>query len=368
MESGDLLVRFRRRRKVLKSGMVVLMALLLAISFAASVRTAAAYSPLRSDSFNYSETATVNNGSGSYSGYSDQTTGTGAEQMNSVSGSTVSASYSYSYQFSSNQGSSTSDSISGAYTWSSGNRTYLNGTDNQIGYSKPVYVWFFMDTSLPVEGTFYALNTQFTVLSKNYSFQLPTEGDKYVQTIRAEGTGQYQRNDAYGVFTASYTWDEYFDPATGYVVGYTYVEQDNGQYQGQAGGFTYTDDVYVTSTSYPLAAASAPSTTTGSTGFEPYLVYVVVLVIALLLVAAVLYIATRRRRESLPKHSPPPTTPSAPAAPPSPPTSWESRVDLGSKPSEQVVIREVAKVNCKYCGTLIPTTVDRCPYCGGPRQ
>jgi rubrerythrin len=54
-----------------------------------------------------------------------------------------------------------------------------------------------------------------------------------------------------------------------------------------------------------------------------------------------------------------------------PAQSWEpseSRVDLGSRPPEQVVIREVAKVNCKYCGTLIPTTVDKCPYCGGPRE
>jgi hypothetical protein len=224
-----------------------------------------------------------------------------------------------------------------------------------------------MNSSLAVGATFYVLNTQFTVLSKNYSLQLPTEGDKYVQTIQARGAHQYQRNDEYGLFTASYTWNEYFDPSTGYVVGYNYVEQDDGQYQGQAGGFTYTDTLYVTSTSYHLALASAPSTntSTGLMGLAPYLDYLVVLVILLFIMAIVVYaVIRRRRRDTLPKH------PYSPYTPPSTPSStpWDSGIDLGSKPPQQVVIRDVAKANCKYCGTLIPTTADRCPYCGGPRQ
>jgi hypothetical protein len=225
-----------------------------------------------------------------------------------------------------------------------------------------------MNPSLAVEGTFYILNTQFTVLSKNYSLQLPTEGNRTVQTIQAKGTGEHQRNDEYGVFNASYTWYEYFDPSTGYIVGYNYLEHDNGQYQGQAANFTYTDDLYVTSTSYSLTPANAPangnSTTTSTAtsisanfvGLSQYLVVAVLIIIAL-----DIYVATRKRGKdhSLPKHSPymPPTTPSS--------TPWESKIDLGSKPSAQVVIRDVAKVNCKYCGTLIPTTAETCPYCGG---
>jgi hypothetical protein len=199
--------------------------------------------------------------------------------------------------------------------------------------------------------------------------QLPTEG-KYVQAIQTEGTGSYQRNDAYGVFTAAYTWYEYFDPSTGYILGYNYVEQDNGQYQGQAGGFTYTDDLYVTSTSYPLIAAIAPSGPTtssinqGLTGGIPW--YLGYLAVGILSIAAiVIYAATRKRgKDSLPEHSPTPyTSPSSPSS-----TPFQSKIDLGSGPPEQVVIRDVAKVNCRYCGTLIPSTSDRCPYCGAPRQ
>ncbi len=337
---------------------------LLAIAVAANSHPVSAYTPQKGDYFNYSETITVNNGQGSYTGYTDQTQVSGMEQLNSVNGSTVSASYSFSYQYSNNQGNSTSYSSSGKYTWSPSSFTYVNGTDDRVGYSKPTYVWFAMNPTLPVGATFYALNTQFTVLSKNYSLQLPTEGNEYVQTIQTEGTGQYHRSDSYGVFTASYTWRGYFDPTTGYVVGYNYVEQDSGQYQGQAGSFTYTDDLYVTSTSYNLALASASTSSTanaGSEGSTPYLGYSAVLLVVVVVVAVAVYAATRRRGkdESLPKHpqhAPPPSTP------------WESKIDLGSKPSEQVVIREVAKVNCKYCGTLIPSTADTCPYCGGPRQ
>jgi len=332
------------------------------LAIAANANSASAYAPQSGDLFNYSETITVNNGQGSYSGYTDQTHATGMEQMNSVSGSNVSATYSYSFQYSNNQGGSNSSSSSGSYTWSSSTFTYVKGTDNQVGYSSPVYIWFAMNPSLPVGGGFYALNTQFTVQSKNYSLQLPTEGNKYVQTIQAKGTGQHQRNDSYGLFTASYTWYEYFDPSTGYIVGYNYVEQDNGSYQGNAGSFTYTDNLYVTSTSYNLAPASPPPTNVIEVllGLVPY--FVVGIVVVLFIVIIAVYASRRRRRmDTIPEH--PPIVPGAPSS-----TPWESRVDLGSRPPQQVVVRDVAKVNCKYCGTLIPTTDDRCPYCGGPRQ
>jgi hypothetical protein len=344
------------------------LSLLFLFAFTASVHPVLAYTPHQGDSFRYSETTNVKNGQGSYSGYSDQTVTTGMEEIKSVSGSDVLNSYSYTYNFSSNQGNSSSGSESGDFTWSTSTYTYVNGTDNQVGYSEPTYVWFAMDSSLPVGGTFSALNTHLAILSKSYSLQLPTE-DRYVQTIEAEGTGQYQRTDAYGVFNATYTWYEYFEPTTGYIIGYNYTEQDTGSYQGQAGSFTYTDALYVTSTSYPLATGSAPTTTSTATGvisFTPYLEVLVPVVVGLLIVgAAVLAVRGRKQRRPLPEHPP---SPPPPSAPPPPPVPWESKMDLGSKPSEQVVIREVAKVNCRYCGTLIPTTVDRCPYCGGPRE
>ncbi len=339
--------------------------LLMALAVAANANSVSAYAPQSGDFFNYSETTTVNNGQNSYSGYTDQTQTTGMEKMTSISGSNVSATYSYSSQYSNNQGLSYSNSSSGSYTWSTSSFTYVKGTDHQVGYTNPIYVWFDMNPSLPVGGTFYVLNTQFTVLSMNYSLQLPTEGNKYVQSIQTKGTGQYPRNDPYGSFTASYTWYEYFDPSTRYIIGYNYVEQDNGSYNGQAGSFTYTANLYVTSTSYNLAPASPPPVNPIDTllAVAPYLI--LALIAVLFAVVIVVYASKRRRRmDTIPEHPPGPAT--FPSAPPS--TPFESGIDLGSKPPPQVVIRDVAKVNCKYCGTLIPTTADTCPYCGGPRR
>ena len=339
---------------------VALLSLLFVLAF--SVHPVSAYSPQQGERFAYSETVIVNNGQGSYEGYTEQTLTTGMEQINSVTVNQVGASYSYSYQFSNNQGNTTSGSKSGSYTWSSSSRAYVNGTDNQVGYSQPVYVWFFVDTALPVGARFFVLNTQFTVVSKNFSFQLPTEG-RYVQTVKAEGTGQYQRNDVYGIFSASYTWDEYFDPVTGYIIGYVYVEQDNGEYHGVSGSFTYTDDVSVTSTSYPLVTASAPPFDVAAfLGQNLVLIAGVAIPLIAIVIAVMAVRFSRRRRGSLPRHPPTPYTP------PPPPAAWRSTVDMGSKPAEQVVIREVAKTTCKYCGTQIATTVDRCPYCGGPQR
>jgi len=117
----------------------------MAISIVGPTNPVSAYTPQKGDGFGYSETTTINNGQGSYTGYTDQQQTTGTEQMNSVNGSLVSVSYSYSYQYSNNQGSSTSSSSAGNFTWSAGNFTYVNGTDNQVGfgglsYSRPLYV------------------------------------------------------------------------------------------------------------------------------------------------------------------------------------------------------------------------------------
>jgi hypothetical protein len=338
---------------------------LLATLAAANVSPVAAYTPQKGDYFGFSETISVNNGQGAYQGYTDQTVVTGSEKMTAIAANNISTFYSFSSRFSSSTNVVQNHYTTGGYTWSPSMFIYLNGTDSQSGYSSPVYVWFAMDPTLPVGGTFYSLNTQMTVVSKNYSLQLPTEGGRYVQAIEATGSGQYQRDDSYGTFTANYNWTEYFDPSTGYIIGYHYVEQDtNGQYQGQPGSFTYTDDLYVNSTSYYLVPATpvVSFTISESESFAPDFgaEATLALVVVILIIAAVAATRGRRKRGTLPEHSV--------YQPPPPPAMPQSNIDLGSQPSEQVVVREVPMVNCKYCGTLIPVTAETCPYCGAPRR
>lgn len=319
------------------------------------------YAPKQGDYFTYHETADVNNGQGNnYTGYTDHTVTDGTEKMNTVYGNgTVASHYSYAWTFNDNQGSPTkTGSSAGNFTWSSTSFYYVKGNDNQTGYVNPLHVWFYMNSSQPLGSTFYLLNTQMSILGKNYSYQLPSQ-NRYVQSIHAQGKSSYYRNDAYGKFTASYTWDVYFDRSTGYIIGYTWVEQDSG---ASGNSFTYTENLYVTATSYPLATGTAPPAPglDLSSLLYPILILAVVLIMILILIVAVV---TIRRRARLPQHAYDYSRMPSPYAPPAP-----QSIDLEPKqqPGEQVVIREVAKVKCKYCGALVATTATVCPVCGGP--
>jgi hypothetical protein len=336
---------------------VIILSLFLAL-FAAPF--AAAYTPHVGDHFSYYEVTTLGSGTGGYAGYSEQAAYNGSETINGVNADgTVSARYSYSYTWSNSSGTTETGSPSGDFTFSPVTFLYVNGTDDQTGYVNPT-VWFCMDNSIPKGGTFTLLNTVMTVISRTYSYYLPSQ-NRNVNVIFAQGTSNYQRNDVYGQFTADYTWKAYFDPSSGYIVGYSYNEQDTSP---SGTGFTYTETLYVTSTSYPLtAAASTPSG--GNSSSTQYVNYIIAIIIVLIVIAILIYALSRRSRRKLPKHSyeQPYQEPPPPTGPP------PENIDLTPKqpPVQQIVIKEVVKVKCRYCGALIDSTAQTCPQCGAPR-
>ena len=296
-------------------------------------------------------------GTGNYAGYSEQTIVNGTETMNGVStDGIVSASYSYSSTWSNSTGTTETGSSSGDFTFSSITLLYVNGTDDQTGYVNPT-VWFYMDNSIPNGGTFYLLNTEMTVISTNYSYYLPSLNSS-VNAIFAQGTSNYQRNDQYGQFTATYTWNAYFDPSTGYIIGYSYVEHDTNS---SGDGFTYTDNLYVSSTSYSLATTTAGNTSGGNSSLTQYAGYIAIIILAIVIIAILVYALSRRSRRTLPKH--PSQQQYLHPGPPPPP------IDLtpNEPPVQQIVIKEVVKVKCRYCGALIDSTAQTCPICGAPR-
>jgi hypothetical protein len=344
----------------LNSKSFVFIALLLFLALL-SVHAFATFVPNQGDYFSYYEVVNVGSGTGDYSGYTEQTIINGAENVTGVAANgTVSAYYSYSYDFSSNTGSSETGGSSGDFTFSSSNFLYINGTDNQTGYFNPT-VWFCMDNSTPEGGTFYLLNTLMSVKSENYSYYLPSQ-NRNVYAIFAQGDSNYQRNDVYGNFTATYTWKTYFDPSSGYIIGYDYTEYDTSP---SGTGFTYTENLYVNSASYPLT--TAPATNPNGTSDlmkDAVLIAAIVIIIAVILI--IFYAVSRRRR--LPKHpsqQPVYTPPSEP--PPSPPPQ-DINLTPKQPPVQQIVIKEVVKVKCRYCGALIDSTAEKCPFCGAPRS
>jgi hypothetical protein len=342
-----------------------LLALFLALSPAVGV-DASHYLPHPGDGFSYSETITVDNGSGNYTGYTETSLVTGNESVDSVDpNGTVNATYAYAVSYSNNSGGSERWTSGGSFTFSDSTFHYLRGTDNQTGYSNP-YVWFYMNNALGNGSTFYILNTGMSVVSTSYPYYLHSAAAEYVKTIFAEGNGSYYRNDVYGKFTATYNWKAYFDPATGYVVGYRYSELDR---DAAGTGFAYSDVLGVTHTTYPLTTTPAPGSSTSMTGGTIPVVAialaVVVVVIIAIVIAAILH--RSRHRSRLPTHSapgPPAGYSPGPFLAPPPPIHL---TPSGQPPVQQIVIQETVKVNCRYCGSLIDSTVEKCPFCGATR-
>jgi hypothetical protein len=177
-----------------------------------------------------------------------------------------------------------------------------------------------------------------------------------VSAIFAQGISNYQRNDEYGQFTANYTWNAYFDPSTGYIIGYDYVEHDTNS---SGDGFTYTDNLYVNSTSYPLTTAVA-SNSGGNSFPTQYIGYIAAIVLVIVIVAIITY-AISKRSKKLPEH------PSQQHPTPGPPPE-DINLNPKQPPVQQIVIKEVVKVKCRYCGALIDSTAEVCPFCGAPRS
>ncbi len=352
-----------------KKSIIIIISLLAIISI---VPFGAAFTPNSGDTFSYYEVTDLGSGTGDYAGYTEHTTYSGTEAVTGVSSDgTVSAHYSYSYSWIDSSGSTETGNPSGDFTFSSKNFLYLNGTDDQTGYVNPT-VWFAMDNSIPVGGTFTLLDTQMTVISRSYSYYLSSQ-NKYINTIFAQGSSNYQRNDIYGQFNAAYTWNVYFDYSTGYIVGYTYEEYDTSP----SAGFKYTENLYVTSTSYPLTIVAAgptpgptiihisPSPSTITQFVPSFILLSAFALFIVIVIIAVLYAVSKGSKKTLPRH--PYQQPYQ--RPPPPPSSPPENIDLTPKQPQvqQIVIREVVKVKCRYCGALIDSTAQTCPICGAPR-
>ncbi len=344
----------------------VVLGLALALGSVGVGGASAHYTPAKGDRFAYNELITLTNGVGDYTGYTESQTINGSLGVTGVSPNGTESAYYYNidYYVNNTPGSATYLS-SGTFTFSASTFEYVNGTDGQTGYNGS-NVWFYIDNSLGNGSGFNLLDTPFTVVSTDYDYHLGTAAGAYVTTIYAESSGTGVRDDVYGMFTYTYTWKMYFDPGTGYIVGYLYTEQDSN---ASGDGFLWTDQLTVTSTSYPLTPGAAPASGSGSSGgiSTTTLVIVALVLVIVVVVIAALAISRSRRRTPLPRHSSTGAVSYAP--PPMGPAPPPINLTPGGQPAvQQIVIKETVKVNCAYCGALIDSTVTKCPYCGATRS
>jgi hypothetical protein len=400
---------------------------------------AAHYAPKVGDGLRFAETIAVSDGYGNYSGYTESDAIVGALNVTAVlPNGTETARYNYSGTYTNSTGADYRWDSNGTFTFSASTFRYVSGTDNQSG-DQGTNVWFYVNNSTAVGATVALLGTPTAVRSLDATFNDTATG-RSIRSILTVGTGTYVRDDAYGDFNASYDWSSYFDPSTGYVVGYSYVEEDAN---GRGDGFVYTDDLAVTQTSYPLDVVPAAPTyavtvaqsglptgrawsatfdgveytgsgptiaigrfpngtylfsasasgyavapaaswlevsggaargsvqfTAASSGgaSDPWLWVAVALVV--LVVVVVLVIALARRGHAahpLPRHSAGGQVRYGPPPPPGPSPPPISLRPADQPQIQQVVVKEVVKVNCRYCGSLIDSTAEKCPFCGASR-
>ncbi len=306
--------------------------------------------------FKYTEVSSLDNGTGYYAGYSQLCYTNGSENVINVNSGIASMHYQYNCTFTNNTGGYLKVSSSGNYTFSTQTFLYVNGTDNQTGYVNPT-VWFYINNSKSAGDSFEMLNTLMQVVSTDYAYKMPNT-DSYVETIFTEGNGSYPD----GNLTADYNCKAYYDPATGFIVGYQYLEQDKGP---SGTSFSFSETLHVTSSSYALTPATPPSTTSKS-GFAGLgnLLIVIVPIIFIILILVIL-VGLIRRRKKIPKHSVQGhvsfNTPPAQEPPPLNMSAAQPEV-------QQIVVKEVVKVKCQYCGSLMDSTAERCPICGAPRS
>lgn len=309
----------------------LIIALLLSFALLTTATASIAYTPKVGDHFSFYEVENLGNGTGNYAGYTEQTITNGTEMVNgTIENGIVPVTYSFLWTYRNNTGGTNSGKLSGNFTFSSLTFLYVSGTDNQTGYVNP-YVWFCMNNSLPNGGTFHLLNTEVTVMSKNYSYFLPSANEN-VEAIFVQGSSSYQRNDVYGQFNAAYTWKAYFDPTSGYIVGYDYTEHDTN---ASGNGFTLTDNLYINSASYSLTVVPSAS------GGNSDVLLIVIAVIIIVVIVIVVYAVSIRRR---PKRS-----------------SQQSNVSPSTAPPKGPAIK------CPYCGGPVyfgDKDIANCEFCG----
>ncbi len=231
-----------RAAAVVSLSLVMALALPIVLSSAAVAAT-----PQTGDFFEYDYSTSVDNGGQAYAGYTDSLHAHYHYSVESVSGDTVTVvgTGTWSYQDSNGLSNSGTDTYNPVFSTTS--RRYLSGVDANV--TGPAWVWFWIPTNVTVGQVVYVLDEPLTVKSLGATVWL---GAVPHSTVLLEGSGEYTRNDEYGLYTADYQDQYYYDRATGFIVSEQYTEQDTGTWQGQPASFRYRATISVTASSYAI--------------------------------------------------------------------------------------------------------------------
>jgi GNAT superfamily N-acetyltransferase len=217
--------------------------------------TALADDPDSNTYFAYDYLQKVDSGSGAYSGYYEETKGTGRYDVLNWGPDEVDISYWYRWDYWNNEDLIDSGGRGGEFSFSLATRLY---TSQDIDLDDPEYMalpantlgqWIWIPSEVEVGQRIHILDDNWTVKDTD-----KTIWSKFVsiKVIEVEVSGHWSRNDDYGVFDFSYTDRLYFEKQSGMFVAERYEEWDTGYWQGDAARFRYIIEIDVTESSYEV--------------------------------------------------------------------------------------------------------------------
>lgn len=346
----------------MKALVILAVILMLGLSFSAlSVHETPTVS--KGECFQYREILTVSNGKGNYSGYSCNIYINGTEVVTGLSNnSSVDMKYNYSCVIISPSEKYTyPQRAHGVFNFSSNTCDYINGTDNETG-DNGTHVWFYVNPNIEVGNRTSLLGTSMKVRSNQYNYTPPNH--KYIiDTVYLSGIGTCNRNDSLGNFNANYTWNAYFDHSSGFIAAYTYKQTD---LNAQGDGFTCTETLYVSHSSYGVNISEVTPVSEKAPAPFPYTDLFLIIAFIFVVIIVVAIAVSRGKKNKLNQHSS--VSSGVNMKHEHSDNENEIKPEPEQKETEQVVIKEIVKVKCQYCGALIDSTVDKCPFCGAPRS
>src|SRR2546425_370147 len=182
---------------------------------------AAGAPPRTADFFEYNYNTYVDQGTDYYFGYSDKMISHARYTVQSVSGDLATVRGLGSWTFDGSDGTHQSGVTDVTPVFSVSTRRYVSGID--VNASANATVWFWVSIPLAQGQTLRILDDVFTVISIDATVW---NGIIPHRTVQLQASGTYTRDDAYGIFAATYTDRYYFDPDSGYVVAESYEERD----------------------------------------------------------------------------------------------------------------------------------------------
>ena len=205
--------------------------------------SAAGAPPQTADFFEYNYNTYVDQGTDYYFGYSDKMISHARYTVQSVSGDLATVRGLGSWTFDGSDGTHQSGVTDVTPVFSLSTRRYVSGID--VNASANATVWFWVSMPLAQGQTVRILDDVFTVISTDATVW---NGIIPHRTVQLQASGTYTRDDAYGIFAATYTDRYYFDPDSGYVVAESYEERDTNP----SASFRFRAEISLTASSYSV--------------------------------------------------------------------------------------------------------------------